>query len=125
MEGKQEAKRVKLTIPQQNQGATPVDPKNTAGKCSELEPIPGGEITNLPNKSGTEAGTSAAPGGSAPNPVKLHVQDENEENSGDVSMGEGNDNEADSGEENDDEDPTQVEANWLHLEVKVKRPIVK
>ena len=42
-----------------------------------------------------------------------------------MSMGEGNDNEADSGEENDNEDPAQVEANWLCLEVKVKRPIVK
>ena len=28
-------------------------------------------------------------------------------------------------ERNDNEDPAQVEANWLHLEVKVKRPIVK
>ena len=51
MEGEQEAKRVKLTIPQQNQGATPVDPENAAGKRSELEPIPGGEIANLPNES--------------------------------------------------------------------------
>ena len=99
MEGKQEAKRVKLTIPQQNQGATPVDPENAAGKRSELEPIAGGEIANLPNESGTEAGTSAVPGGSAPNPAKLRVQGENEEDGGDVSMGEGNDDEADSGEE--------------------------
>ena len=111
MEGEQEAKRVKLAIPQQNQGMTPVDPENAVGKHSELEPIPGGEIANLPNESGTEAGMSAVPGGSAPNPAKLHVQDENEKNSGDVSMGEGNDNEADSGEENDDEDLAQVEAN--------------
>ena len=73
MEGKQEAKRVKLAIPQQNQGVTPVDPENAVGKHSELEPIPGGEIVNLPNESGTEAGMSAAPGGSAPNPAKLRV----------------------------------------------------
>ena len=73
MEGEQEAKRVKLAIPQQNQGTTPVDPENTVGKHSELELILGGEITNLPNESGTEASTSAAPGGSAPNPVKLRV----------------------------------------------------
>ena len=99
MEGKQEAKRVKLTIPQQNQGATPVDPKNTAEKRSELELIPGGEIVNLPNESGTEAGTSAVPGGSAPNPAKLHIQGENEEDGRDVSMGEGNKDEADLGEE--------------------------
>ena len=91
-----EAKRIRLTV---NQGATPVDPENTVGKHSELEPIPGGEIVNLPNESSTEAGTSAVPGGSAPNPAKLRVQGENEEDGGDVSMGEGNDDEADSGEE--------------------------
>ena len=121
MEGEQEAKRVKLTIPQQNQGATPVDPENAAGKRSELEPIAGGEIANLPNESGTEAGTSAAPSGSAPNPAKLRVQGENEEDGGDVSMGEGNDDEADSGEENDDEDPAQVEANRLRLEDQARK----
>ena len=99
MEGKQEAKRVKLTIPQQNQGMTPVDPENAVGKHSELELIPGGEIANLPNESGTEAGMSAAPGGSTPNPAKLYVQGENEEDGRDVSMGEGNKDEADSGEE--------------------------
>ena len=73
MEGKQEAKRVKLTIPQQNQGVTPVNPENTAGKCSELEPILGGEIANLPNESGTEAGMSAVLGGSIPNPGQIGV----------------------------------------------------
>ena len=99
MEGEQEAKRVKLAIPQQNQGVTPVDPENAVGKHSELEPIPGGEITNLPNESGTEADTSAAPGGSAPNPAKLRIQGENEEDGRDMSMGEGNKDEADSGEE--------------------------
>ena len=40
-----EAKRIRLTV---NQGATPVDPENPIGKRSELEPIQGGDIGNLP-----------------------------------------------------------------------------
>ncbi|KAF8155718.1 SWIRM domain-containing protein [Crassisporium funariophilum] len=43
-----DAKRIKLTVPQQNQGASPVDPDNAPGKRSELEPLASGEIGNLP-----------------------------------------------------------------------------
>ena len=78
MDSEQEAKRVKLTIPQQNQGATPVDPENAPGKRSELEPIQGGEIANLQNDGPAEAGASNAASGSAPLPAKVRVQGEGE-----------------------------------------------
>ena len=61
-----EAKRIKLTVPQQNQGASPVDPENAPGKRSELDPIQGGDIANLPP---AEASTSAAPAAPAAPPA--------------------------------------------------------
>ena len=42
-----DAKRIKLTVLQQNQGASPVDPENAPGKRSELDPLPSSEISNL------------------------------------------------------------------------------
>ncbi|KAH8108311.1 hypothetical protein DFH11DRAFT_1822645 [Phellopilus nigrolimitatus] len=100
----QEIRRVKLTVPEQNQGVAPVDPDNAPGKRSELEPVPSGDIANLP----TEPTANATPetGGSA----KVRLQGEGDEDGGDVSMGEGGDDDADSGDDNDDEDPTQLEA---------------
>ncbi|KAH8099911.1 hypothetical protein DFH11DRAFT_1805612 [Phellopilus nigrolimitatus] len=100
----QEIRRVKLTVPEQNQGVVPVDPDNAPGKRSELEPVPSGDIANLP----TEPTADAAPetGGSA----KVRLQGEGDEDGGDVSMGEGGDDDADSGDDNDDEDPAQLEA---------------
>jgi SWI/SNF related-matrix-associated actin-dependent regulator of chromatin subfamily C len=121
MDNDQEAKRVKLTIPQQNQGATPVDPENAAGKRSELEPIQGGEIANLQNEGAAEGSAPNAASGSAPTPAKLRVQGENDEDGGDVSMGEGNEDEGESGEDNDDEDPAQLEANRLRLEEQARK----
>ncbi|KAH8102010.1 hypothetical protein DFH11DRAFT_1786493 [Phellopilus nigrolimitatus] len=100
----QEIRRVKLTVPEQNQGVAPVDPDNAPGKPSELEPVPSGDIVNLP----TEPTADAAPetGGSA----KVRLWGEGDEDGGDVSMGEGGDDDADSGDDNDDEDPAQLEA---------------
>ncbi|KAH8105597.1 hypothetical protein DFH11DRAFT_1733256 [Phellopilus nigrolimitatus] len=107
----QEIRRVKLTVPEQNQGVAPVDPDNAPGKRSELEPVPSGDIANLP----TEPTADAAPetGGSA----KVRLQGEGDEDGGDVSMGEGGDDDADlgdddadSGDDDDDEDPAQLEA---------------
>lgn len=121
MDSEQEAKRVKLTIPQQNQGATPVDPENASGKRSELEPVLGGDIVNLSNDSGLDATASNAASGSGAAPSKVRVQGENDDDGGDVSMGEGNDDEADSGEDNDDEDPAQLEANRIRLEDQARK----
>lgn len=104
-----EAKRIKLTVPQQTQGATPVDPENAPGKRSELEPITGGDIGNLLSVDGPS--TSA------------RSKDEGEDG-GDVSMAEGGDavdEEADSGEDNDDEDPAQLEATRLRLEEQARK----
>ncbi|KAI5121703.1 hypothetical protein M0805_002096 [Coniferiporia weirii] len=113
--GTQEIKRVKLTIPEQNFGVTPVDPENAPGKRSELEPIPSGDIANLPAEPPTQTAPEA--GGS----VKVKVQGEGEEDGGDVSMGEGGDDEADSGDDNDDEDPAQLEATRLRLEEQARK----
>ncbi|KAH8113931.1 SWIRM-domain-containing protein [Phellopilus nigrolimitatus] len=111
----QEIKRVKLTVPEQNQGVAPVDPDNAPGKRSELEPVPSGDIANLP----TEPTADAAPetGGSA----KVRLQGEGDEDGGDVSMGEGGDDDADSGDDNDDEDPAQLEATRLRLEEQARK----
>ncbi|KAG5219349.1 SWITCH/sucrose nonfermenting protein [Salix suchowensis] len=43
-----DSKRVRLSVQPQTQGADPVDPDNAPGKRSELEPIQGGDIGNLP-----------------------------------------------------------------------------
>lgn len=105
-----EAKRIKLTVPQQTQGATPVDPETAPGKRSELEPIAGGDIGNLPPVEG-------------PSTLGRSKADEGEDG-GDVSMAEGADavdEEAESGEDNDDEDPAQLEATRLRLEEQARK----
>ncbi|TDL22843.1 SWIRM-domain-containing protein [Rickenella mellea] len=109
----QDVKRVKLTVPLQNQGATAVDMDNAQGKRSELEPIPSGDIANLPSEYAAESGPET--GG------KVRVQGEGDEDGGDVSMGEGGDDEADSADENDDEDPAQLEATRLRLEDQARK----
>ena len=101
-----EAKRIKLTVPQQTQGATPVDPENAPGKRSELESIPGGDIGNLLPADG---------------PSTTRSKGEEGEDAGDVSMAEGGEEEAESGEENDDEDPAQLEATRLRLEEQARK----
>ncbi|THH17566.1 hypothetical protein EW146_g3280 [Bondarzewia mesenterica] len=108
-----DAKRIKLTVQPQNQGASPVDPENAPGKRSELEPIQGGDIGNLPNESASKPGPE--------NGGKVKVQGEGEEEPADVDMGDANEEEAESGEENDEEDPAQLEANRQRLEEQARK----
>ncbi|KAI0350852.1 Smarcc1 protein [Trametes cingulata] len=114
-----EAKRIRLTV---NQGVTPVDPENAAGKRSELEPIQGGDIGNLPP---APAGSSTEPASAVPTRLlKAEGDGEGGDDSGDVSMAEGGDaadEEAESADENDDEDPAQLEATRLRLEEQARK----
>ena len=109
-------------MPQQNQGASPVDPENAPGKRSELDPISGGEIGNLPPAEGSSSQGPETGSG------KIRVLKEDGEEEGaniqgdaDVSMAEGGDDEADSGDENDEEDPAQIEATRLRLEEQARK----
>ncbi|KIY47399.1 SWI/SNF complex protein [Fistulina hepatica ATCC 64428] len=108
-----DAKRLKLTAPQENQGVHSVDPDTATGKRGELDPIPGGEIANLPSD---EPATSTAEGsGQPPKVTVLKPDDEDDE---DVSMV---DEEMESGDENDDEDPAQQEEARLRLEEQARK----
>ncbi|KAI0792381.1 SWIRM-domain-containing protein [Abortiporus biennis] len=114
-----ESKRIKLTVPLQNQGVSAVDPENAAGKRSELDPIQGGDIGNLPNTDSPAQSSHSA----LPPTVKQLKTDEGEE-AGDVSMAEGGDaadEENESGDDNDDEDPAQLEATRLKLEEQARK----
>ncbi|TFK46857.1 SWI/SNF complex protein [Heliocybe sulcata] len=113
--GSSDTKRIRLTVPQQNQGVEAVDPENAPGKKGELEPILGGDIGNLPGESSAET----RPESSAA--AKVRLLGEGEEDAGDVEMGEGGDEEADSGEENEDEDPAQLEATRVRLEEQARK----
>lgn len=108
-----ESKRLKLTVPQSNQGVSSVDPDNAPGKRSELDPIQGGDIGNLPSE--PSADSRPETGG------RVRILAEGDEEAGDVSMGDGADEEAESGEENDDEDPAQLEATRLRLEDQARK----
>ncbi|KAI0252518.1 SWIRM domain-containing protein [Lactifluus subvellereus] len=111
-----DTKRIKLNVPPQNQGATPVDPENAPGKRAELDPIQGGELGNLPND------PPPAPGPETGGKVKvLKGEGEGEEENPDVEMAEGGEEEAESGEENDDEDPAQLEANRQRVEDQARK----
>ncbi|KAI0822960.1 Smarcc1 protein [Trametes gibbosa] len=114
-----EAKRIRLTV---NQGVTPVDPENAAGKRSELEPIQGGDIGNLPP---APAGSLTEPASAVPaRLLKAEGDGEGVDDSGDVSMAEGADaadEEVESADENDDEDPAQLEATRLRLEEQARK----
>ncbi|KAI0642569.1 Smarcc1 protein [Trametes meyenii] len=114
-----EAKRIRLTV---NQGVTPVDPENAVGKRSELEPIQGGDISNLPP---APPGPSSEPVSAVPaRLLKAEGDGEGGDDSGDVSMAEGGDaadEEAESADENDDEDPAQLEATRLRLEEQARK----
>jgi SWI/SNF related-matrix-associated actin-dependent regulator of chromatin subfamily C len=111
-----EAKRIKLTVPQQNQGASPVEPESAPGKRSELDPIQGGDIGNLPPDTGEP---TSAENGSGVN--RVLKEGDGDEDVGDVSMGEAADEEAESGDDNDDEDPAQLEATRLRLEDQARK----
>ena len=108
-------KRIRLTVPQQNQGVSPVDPDNAPGKRSELEPVQAGDIANLPSETSTE--TRPENGGR----VKVLRVEGDDDDAGDVSMGDGADEEVDSGDDNDDEDPAQLEATRLRLEDQARK----
>jgi SWI/SNF related-matrix-associated actin-dependent regulator of chromatin subfamily C len=110
-----DAKRIKLMVPQQNQGVSLVDPDNAPGKRNELEPIIGGEIGNLL----FESSESHPDNGGKVRVLK--GEGDGEEDGGDISMGDGADEEADSGDENDDEDPAQLEATRLRLEDQARK----
>ncbi|KAI0278047.1 SWIRM domain-containing protein [Russula aff. rugulosa BPL654] len=111
-----DTKRIKLNVPPQNQGATPVDPDNAPGKRAELDPIQGGDIGNIPND------PPPAPGPETGGKIKvLKGEGEGEEETADVEMAEGGEEEAESGEENDDEDPAQLEANRQRVEDQARK----
>lgn len=109
------SKKIKLTVPSQNQGASPVDPENAVGKRSELEPIQSGDIGNLPNEASTS--TSGPETGSG----KTRILKDDEDDGADVSMAEGGDDDNDSGDDNDEEDPAQLEATRLRLEEQARK----
>jgi SWI/SNF related-matrix-associated actin-dependent regulator of chromatin subfamily C len=90
----------------------PNDPDNQPGKRSEQEPIQSGDIGNLPAEEGGEDGP--ANGGR----VRVLKEGDDEEG-GDVSMGEEGGDE--DGEEDDDEDPAQAEATRLKYEEEARK----
>ena len=111
-----DTKRIKLNVPPQNQGATPVDPENAPGKRAELDPVQAGELGNLPNDPPPQPGPET--GGK----VKVvKGEGEGEEETADVEMAEGGEEEAESGGENDDEDPEQLEANRQRVEDQARK----
>lgn len=116
-----ETKRIKLTVPlgQQSQGASPVDPENAPGKRSELDPIQGGDIGNIPNEPDSGGGGTNAEGTTGE--VRVLKEGEGEEDAGDVSMGEAVDEDVESGDEGDEEDPAQLEATRLKLEEQARK----
>ncbi|KAF5379102.1 hypothetical protein D9615_005954 [Tricholomella constricta] len=109
-----DSKRIKLTVPQQNQGAEPVHLDNAPGKRGENEPIQSTDIANLPPD---------APSQSRPeNGGKVRVLKEgDDEDAGDVSMNDAADEEPDSADENDEEDPAQLEATRQRLEEQARK----
>ncbi|KAF9479779.1 SWI/SNF complex protein, partial [Pholiota conissans] len=115
-----DAKRIKLTVPLQNQGASPVDPETAPGKRSELDPLPSTDIGNLPPAEGSSTGPETGSG-----KVRVLKDDDDEEGGGqgdaDVSMADGGDDDVDSGDDNDDEDPAQLEATRQRLEEQARK----
>ncbi|CAA7268231.1 unnamed protein product [Cyclocybe aegerita] len=118
-----DSKRIKLTVPQQPQGASPVDPENAPGKRSELDPLVSTDIGNLPPNEGSSTGPETGSG-----KVRVLKEDGDDDEGGtggpgdaDVSMADGGDDEGDSGDDNDDEDPAQLEATRLRLEEQARK----
>ncbi|KAH8101111.1 Smarcc1 protein [Cristinia sonorae] len=123
-----EAKRIKLTVPQHNQGVSPVDPDSAPGKRSELDPIQGGDLANLPPPPPHSSTSEVAAAAAAAPPHVRQLKTDGDDEVGDVSMAEGMDNaddEADSGDENDDEDPAQVEATRQRLEEQARKYLAR
>ncbi|KAF8195995.1 SWI/SNF complex protein [Pholiota molesta] len=115
-------KRIKLTVPLQNQGASPVDPETAPGKRSELDPLTSSDIGNLPPAEGSSSGPETGSG-----KVRVLKDDGDDEEGGggqgdaDVSMADGGDDDGDSGDDNDDEDPAQLEATRQRLEEQARK----
>ncbi|KAF8955333.1 SWI/SNF complex protein [Flammula alnicola] len=121
-----DAKRIKLTVPLQNQGASPVDPENAPGKRSELDPLPSVDIGNLPPAEASSSSLGPETGSGKVRVLKEDGDDEEGGNGGgqgdaDVSMADGGDDEGDSGDDNDDEDPAQLEATRQRLEEQARK----
>lgn len=117
-----DAKRIKLTVPQQNQGVVAVDPENAPGKRSELEPIQSTDIANLPPDAPGAAGDVAESSSAQPAVKQLKADDGDD--GGDVSMAEGvdaADEEVDSGDENEEEDTAQLEATRQRLDEQARK----
>lgn len=116
-------KRIRLTVTDEDQGVTPVDPENAPGKRSELEPIQGGDIANLPPVDAPASASDPASGSVMPPSIRQLKADDGEDG-GDVSMAEGGDaadEDGESGDENDEEDPAQLEATRLKLEEQARK----
>ena len=116
-----DAKRIKLTVPQQSQGASPVDPENAPGKRSEFDPLPSSDIGNLPPEGSSSLGPETGSGR-----VRVLKEDGDDDEGGaqgdaDVSMADGGDDDGDSGDDNDDEDPAQLEATRQRLEEQARK----
>ncbi|KAF8902327.1 SWIRM domain-containing protein [Mucidula mucida] len=107
-----DSKRVKLSESEKAQGAVPVDPDNALGKRNELDPVPGGDIGNLPSEEGAVTGESSSKGD-----ARARVLGDDDDG-GDVSMGE---EEGESADEADDEDPAQLEATRQRLEEQARK----
>ncbi|KAG6908010.1 hypothetical protein DXG01_006545 [Tephrocybe rancida] len=109
-----DSKRIKLTVPQQNQGASPVDHDNAPGKRGENEPIQSTDIGNLPPDGSSQLRPE--------NGGRVRVLKEgDDDDAGDVSMNDGADEEPDSADDNDDEDPAQLEATRQRLEEQARK----
>ncbi|KIK69620.1 hypothetical protein GYMLUDRAFT_513465 [Collybiopsis luxurians FD-317 M1] len=102
-----DAKRARMS-----ENASPVDPETAPGKRSELDPIPSGDIGNLPPEG--EPVLRLESGGR----VRMLKAEAEDEDGGDVSMA---DDDADSAEEGDDEDPAQLEATRQRLEEQARK----
>lgn len=112
-------KRIKLAVPPQNQGATPLDPENAPGKRSELDPIQSNDIANLPPDSAPTDDDNNNPN---PSSVKVRqLKDRDDNDPVDVPMADGVDDAEESAEDNDDEDPAQLEATRLRLEEQARK----
>ncbi|KAJ7666229.1 Smarcc1 protein [Mycena polygramma] len=112
--GASDSKRMRLSVSENDEGAYPVDPDTALGKRSELEPLPSTDLANLQS----EEWTSRPENGGR---VRTLKPDADDDDGGDVSMGDGADDEGDSGDENDDEDPAQLEAARLRLEDQARK----
>ncbi|KAL1663947.1 hypothetical protein GGF50DRAFT_55877 [Schizophyllum commune] len=112
-----DSKRARLDDGEGTHEPAPINLDNAPGKRGENEPVPGGEIGNLPPEGAGDAHMDDA---AAP-PARVRQLKEDDE-VGDVSMG---DDEGGSGDENeneaDEEDPAALEATRIRLEEQARK----